>query len=118
MIGWGSTWGPIEEAVQLLNEDQGDHYAALVFGDIYPLPVKRLKEKAAKAHRIINVEQNATGQLADLIRQETGILCGGSILKYDGRQISGEEIAERIRKGEKYLNLTFLEVLKWLLTMQ
>lgn len=100
LIGWGSTWGPIEEAVQLLNADKNGRYAALVFGDVYPLPVKLLKEKTAKAHRIINVEQNATGQLADLIRQETGILCGGSILKYDGRQISGEEIAERIRKGD------------------
>lgn len=100
LIGWGSTWGPIEEAVHLLNADKGDRYAALVFGDVYPLPVRRLKEKAAKAHRIINVEQNATGQLAGLIREETGILCDGSVLKYDGRQISGEEIAERIRKGE------------------
>lgn len=100
LIGWGSTWGPIDEAVQLLNEDQDAHYAALVFGDVYPLPVKLLKEKTAKAHRIINVEQNATGQLADLIREETGIVCDSSILKYDGRQISGEEIAERIRKGE------------------
>ena len=100
LIGWGSTWGPIDEAVQLLNEDKDGRYAALVFGDVYPLPVKLLKEKAEKAHRIINVEQNATGQLADLIREKTGIVCNSSILKYDGRQISGEEIAERIRKGE------------------
>jgi 2-oxoglutarate ferredoxin oxidoreductase subunit alpha len=100
LIGWGSTWGPIEEAVHLLNSDKDGRYAALVFGDVYPLPVKRLKEKTARARRIIDVEQNATGQLAGLIREETGILCDGSILKYDGRQISGEEIAERIRKGE------------------
>jgi 2-oxoglutarate ferredoxin oxidoreductase subunit alpha len=53
LIGWGSTWGPIEEAVHLLNEDQQSRYAALVFGDVYPLPQKLLKEKAAKAHRII-----------------------------------------------------------------
>ena len=100
LIGWGSTWGPIEEAVRLLNEDKNGRCAALVFGDVYPLPQQRLKEKAAKARRIVNVEQNATGQLADLIRGETGIICDSSILKYDGRQISGEEIAERIRKGE------------------
>jgi len=98
LLGWGSTWGPIAQAVQLLNEDRQGQYAALVFGDIYPLPQKLLTEKASKAKRIINVEQNATGQLAGLIREETGIACTGSILKYDGRQISGEEIAERIRK--------------------
>lgn len=99
LIGWGSTWGPIEEAVTLLNKDTNTRYGALVFGDVYPLPVKQLQEKAAKAHHIIDIEQNATGQLVDLIRQETGILCESRILKYDGRQISGEEIVERIRKG-------------------
>lgn len=100
LVGWGSTWGAIEEAVHLLNEDKQGRYAALVFGDVYPLPQKLLKEKAEKAHHIIDIEQNATAQLSSLIREETGIACEGSILKYDGRQISGEEIAERIRKGE------------------
>jgi len=100
LIGWGSTWGPIEEAINLLNKERQGHFAALVFGDVYPLPQKRLKEKAAKAKHIINVEQNATGQLAGLIREKTGISCTESVLKYDGRQISGEEIADRIRKGE------------------
>ena len=100
LIGWGSTWGPIKEAIQLLNKENPDRYAALVFGDIYPLPQQLLKEKSTKACHIINVEQNATGQLSSLIREETGIVCEGSILKYDGRQISGEEIADRIQKGE------------------
>jgi 2-oxoglutarate ferredoxin oxidoreductase subunit alpha len=99
LIGWGSTYGPIAEAVKLLNEKDGNKYAALVFGDIYPLPQKLLKVKSKTAHRIINVEQNATGQLKDIIREQTGIVCTESILKYDGRQISGEEIVERILKG-------------------
>ena len=94
-IGWGSTYGPIAEAVSLLNEKREGRYAAIVFGDIYPLPEKRLREKAAAAKRIINVEQNATGQMAGLIREKTGIVCASSILKYDGRQLSGEEIAKK-----------------------
>ena len=52
-----------------------------------------------RASCIINVEQNATGQLAGLIRESTGISCTDSILKYDGRQITGEEIVEKIMKG-------------------
>lgn len=100
LIGWGSTYGPIAEAVNLLNEKSRGKYAALVFGDIYPLPQKLLQEKAAAAHKIINIEQNATGQLAGLIREQTGIVCSESVLKYDGRQISGEEIARRIQRGE------------------
>ncbi len=98
-LGWGSTYGPIAEAVKILNEAEPGKYGALSFGDVYPLPTKLLKEKVSRAKYIINIEQNATGQLKDLIREQTGILCTDSILKYDGRQISGEEIVERVRKG-------------------
>ena len=101
-VGWGSTYGPIVEAVKLLNNEQKGRYGALVFGDIYPLPQKLLKEKASSVKHIINIEQNATGQLADLIREQTGITCAASILKYDGRQISGEEIVEKIQRGLNY----------------
>ncbi len=98
LIGWGSVSGPLKEAVGLLNAQRGSAYAALIFGDVWPLPTQRLTQMTKKAKTIINVEQNATGQLASLIRAETGIVCDTAILKYDGRQISGEEIAERAAK--------------------
>lgn len=98
LIGWGSTHGPITEAIGLLNKSQGGGVAALVFGDVFPLPQKLLLEKAAAAKQIVNIEQNATGQLAELIREKAGVKCAASILKYDGRQISGEEIADRLRE--------------------
>ncbi len=98
LIGWGSLYGPLEEAVGLLNKEDGKRYGALVFGDVWPLPQKLLSEKAAKAESLINVEQNYTGQLASLIREETGIKTQASILKYDGRQLSGEEIVKRLRE--------------------
>lgn len=101
LLGWGSTYGPIAEAVKLLNEKEPGKYAALVFGDVYPLPKQLLLQKAPQAKQIINVEQNATGQLAGLIREQTGVACTASVLKYDGRQITGEEIAETILKGAK-----------------
>ena len=101
LIGWGSLQGPLTEAVDLLNQKQPGHYGALVFGDIFPLPVKRIVKMAASAKRVINIEQNATGQLAGLIREYTGIQCDASILKYDGRQISGEEIAARVKEASK-----------------
>ncbi len=101
LLGWGSTYGPVSEAVRLLNQEDPGKYAALLFGDVYPLPQQHLNEKAERAKELINVEQNATGQLADLIREKTGITCTSSILKYDGRQISGDEIVNRVRKGVK-----------------
>ena len=98
LVGWGSTWGPIREALSLLNARGGRKYAALVFSDVFPMPTKLLTEAAAKAKEIVNVEQNATGQLARLIRMETGLPMSRSVLKYDGRQISGREIADYLEK--------------------
>ncbi|MBN2878426.1 MAG: 2-oxoacid:acceptor oxidoreductase subunit alpha [Clostridia bacterium] len=97
IVGWGSTYGSILEAVEKLNE-AGGKYAALVFGDVYPLPEKLLREKAAAAKKIIAVEQNATGQLAGIIREYTGIEMDEKILKYDGRQITADEIIDRLSK--------------------
>lgn len=98
LLAWGSLYGPVKEAVNLLNAEDGKRYGALVFGDIWPLPEKKLQELAPKASQIINVEQNATGQLASVIMEVTGIRCNDSILKYDGRQLSSKEIFDRLRK--------------------
>lgn len=98
LVGWGSTYGALKEAVEKLNEE-GVNIGALSFGDLYPLPTKKLTKYASMAKVIANVEQNYTGQLGKLITQETGIMMNKSILKYDGREIYGEELVERV-KGE------------------
>ena len=97
LIGWGSLYGPLQEAIKLLNQKKPGSCNALVFGDVFPLPTEHIRKMAKKAKKIINVEQNATGQLAGLIREYTGIECQASVLKYDGRQLSGEEIAARVK---------------------
>ena len=97
LLGWGSTAGAIREAVTSMNQ-KGAAYAALIFGDVYPLPEKTLMEKAGQAKQIINVEQNYTGQLAGVIREYTGLTCDKSLLKYDGRQILAEEIVAWLQK--------------------
>jgi 2-oxoglutarate/2-oxoacid ferredoxin oxidoreductase subunit alpha len=97
LVGWGSTYGTLRETVEILHEE-GHSIGALSFGDLYPLPTKVLKEKVQGAKKIINVEQNYTGQFAKLIRQETGIAFDHSILKYDGRQIALEELIESVKE--------------------
>ena len=98
LIGWGSMQGPLKEAVALLNQKDSHFAAALVFGDVWPLPQKLLTQYAQSAKTLINVEQNFTGQLALLIREQTGIKMHHSVLKYDGRQLSAREIAESVQK--------------------
>jgi 2-oxoglutarate/2-oxoacid ferredoxin oxidoreductase subunit alpha len=98
LVGWGSMYSPIKDAVKLLNTMGKTKYGALVFGEIYPLPDKLLKEKAVKAKKLINIEQNATGQLAMLIRENTGIEIKNSILRYDGRPLSSEDIINKLKE--------------------
>jgi 2-oxoglutarate ferredoxin oxidoreductase subunit alpha len=52
----------------------------------------RLQAYGKQAKAVYSVEQNFTAQLAKLIRMETGIHCTDSILKYDGRQLSVDDI--------------------------
>ncbi len=96
LIGWGSTYGSLKEAVEELNKE-GLSVGALSFGDLYPLPEKQLRKYTEIAKKVVNVEMNFTGQLGKLISMETGILMDHSILKYDGRQISANEIMSRVR---------------------
>ena len=99
LVGFGSTYGALKDAIDELN-NKGKKVGALSFGDLYPLPEKALRKYVSKAKKVINVEQNFTGQLGKLITQETGILMSSSILKYDGRQITGHEIVEKLERGE------------------
>ena len=91
LLGFGTTSNAIEEAVQMLNR-QGHAVGALAFGDIYPLPARELKKYFGKAKTVYSIEQNATAQLAKLIRMETGLYVTDSVLKYDGRQLSVDDI--------------------------
>lgn len=100
IVAWGSLDGAIKETIKQLNNASNNKYGALVFGDIFPLPKKLLLEKAKTAKKIINIEQNATGQLASVILEQSGIKCTHSILKYDGRQLCATEIVARINGGD------------------
>lgn len=99
LVGFGSVYGAMKEAVTILNQNDG-RYGALIFGDIFPLPTRLLKRFASKSYKVISVEQNATGQLASLIREVTLIQCRQSILKYDGRQLTAAFILESIKNPQ------------------
>jgi 2-oxoglutarate ferredoxin oxidoreductase subunit alpha len=70
----------------------------LHFSEIWPFPSKAFIELVRNAHRLVAVESNATGQLARLIRAETGIESTAMILKYDGRPITPSYIVDHLLK--------------------
>lgn len=90
IVTWGSALGPVLAAMK--NSARIIHFPWL-----YPFPADVTKALLAGATRVIDIEQNATGQLATLIRAETGIEIAEKLLKYDGRPWLPEEIIERIK---------------------
>ncbi|NLY37389.1 MAG: 2-oxoacid:acceptor oxidoreductase subunit alpha [Tissierellia bacterium] len=104
IVGFGSTYESIKGAIETLNARGNGKYAFLSFGDVYPLPTKKLLKYSNRATRVVSIEQNYNGQLAGIIREETLIDCRPAFLKYDGRQMDSEEIIaalETLEKGVK-----------------
>lgn len=91
VIGWGSTYSAIREALQQCAEPG---WAFLHFKQVYPLhPLTgSYLEKAA---RIVIVENNATAQLGKLLKLHTGVAAQHLILKYDGLPFAVEELAKQ-----------------------
>jgi 2-oxoglutarate ferredoxin oxidoreductase subunit alpha len=96
IVCWGSTYGSVKEAVYRLNVE-GFSIGALVFGDIWPFPKNKLLDLGKTAKNIIDIEQNATGQLNSIIKEETPYESNYKILKFDGRPFSGDEIYRRLK---------------------
>ena len=85
IVGWGSTYGVMKEAVDRLS---AHNIAMLHFSELYPFPDTTKFDYLAflrNAKLTICVENNATGKFASLMRSETGYSFGAQILKYDGR---------------------------------
>jgi 2-oxoglutarate ferredoxin oxidoreductase subunit alpha len=101
LVGWGSTYGPLREAVDLINA-AGGSANLLQIVDAWPFPVGPVSEALAKAKTTIMVENNYTGQMAKLIRMATGHKVSGRILKYDGRAFSPEYILEHIEEAKRH----------------
>jgi 2-oxoglutarate ferredoxin oxidoreductase subunit alpha len=83
LVGWGSTKGAMQEAANLLSL-QGRKTAVLHFSQVWPLVEEQFLGRLTRAKKAVCVEGNATGQLARLIRRETGFQFSSRISRYDG----------------------------------
>jgi 2-oxoglutarate ferredoxin oxidoreductase subunit alpha len=91
LLCWGSCWGPCEEVA-----------SALGMKVVQPLVLSPFPKKAVAAackgiDRLIAVEGNATAQLAALAGRY-GIVAGSTILKYDGRPFTVDELLGRVKE--------------------
>jgi 2-oxoglutarate ferredoxin oxidoreductase subunit alpha len=97
LIGWGSSYGALKEAVDFLNEG-GGNLGLLHFSELWPLRTGELEKAFSGAEEVIVVEGNATGQFAQLISQTTGLRVGRVVAKYDGRPFTPEWIAQEVSR--------------------
>ena len=97
LIGWGSTYGAIQEAVDILHKDSAS-VSMLHLNELWPFPAETVADVLSTTRNSYVIENNATGQLARLIRAETGKDVSGKILKFDGRPFTPKHIAEAVKK--------------------
>lgn len=97
ICGWGSTHGVIKEAVATLRAE-GKDLSFMHFSELWPFPAAKTRETLQNINRLVVVENNATGQLARLVRQYTGRKEMEQVLKYTGRPFTLEELVDELRK--------------------
>ena len=96
LVGWGSTREAMLEALHLLKAD-GIHAGVIHFGEIWPLP----EYSFPSGTKFWSVENNATGQLARLLRSEYKVEFEGSIYRYDGLPLTADYIRTNFNAKRK-----------------
>ncbi len=95
LIGWGSTYGVIKEAVEQLSL-QGVIANQLAIKWIVPLHAEVVSEIVSRSNKTIIVENNHSGQFYRYLRSETGLSVDGHIRKYDGEPFMPHHIVEAV----------------------
>jgi 2-oxoglutarate ferredoxin oxidoreductase subunit alpha len=96
LVGWGSTWGAIHEAVaQLAEAGLSTNHLHLKY--LFPFQAEAVTDLLSKSRRIIVVEVNSSGQFARHLRAETGIKADATILKYAGEPFTPGYISRTVQ---------------------
>lgn len=98
LVGYISTRGTIEEAMTRLEAD-GIKVNHAQIRLIHPFPTEEILPLVEAAKKVIVVENNATGQLASLLKMNVGHANKiSSLLKYDGNPFLPHEIHTRSKE--------------------
>jgi 2-oxoglutarate ferredoxin oxidoreductase subunit alpha len=95
LVSWGSTQGAAAEAAAQWGSGK-KKAATLHFSQVWPMIPNQFMKRLEQAKRVVAVEGNATGQLAQLIRRETGFVVKKRVLRYDGLPITPEYILRHL----------------------
>ncbi|HTC74923.1 MAG TPA: 2-oxoacid:acceptor oxidoreductase subunit alpha [Edaphobacter sp.] len=113
LVGWGSTYGVIEEACELLR-DQGISANQLQIRWLVPLRGDAIVDILKRSRHTIIVENNYSGQFARYLRSETSFVPDGNIRKYDGEPFMPHHIVDAVKEqlaGNTNLSVPAHEIL-------
>lgn len=91
IITWGSNKGAILDAMERL-EKEGVAARLIQVRLMWPFPGEELLPYLESAQPLVMVEANFSGQLAQILKMETGHTVDHLIVKYSGRPFSGEAL--------------------------
>ncbi|MCV0372170.1 MAG: 2-oxoacid:acceptor oxidoreductase subunit alpha [Nitrosarchaeum sp.] len=97
VISWGSTKGPIIDAIELLKKE-GINIGFIQIKLLHPFPADYVKSLLKDAKTIIDVEANHSAQLGKLYNQNVLGDIDYYILKYTGRGMTSTEIYDSLKK--------------------
>ena len=98
IVSWGSNYGAIIEAIELLNADGNQKINFLNIKYMFPFQENEIKELLEKANNLLLIENNYSAQLGSLIKEKTGIEIKNQILRSDGRTFTIDDIYNQIKE--------------------
>jgi 2-oxoglutarate ferredoxin oxidoreductase subunit alpha len=98
LVGWGSTHGVIQEAVEKLAADEGIVANHLNVKWMVPFHGEEILKILSASKRVIIIENNYSGQFARYLRSETGFTAHGHIRKYDGEPFRPHHIVDSVKE--------------------
>jgi 2-oxoglutarate ferredoxin oxidoreductase subunit alpha len=96
LLSWGATKGVIQETIDLL-AGEGIGVRSVQVRLLWPFPIAEVTAALDGRKPIVGLELNFSGQLARLLRQETGRAVDHLVVKYNGRPVSARELSEALR---------------------
>ena len=97
IVSWGSTKGPILDAIEMLKKDNYN-VGFVQIKLLHPFPTERVKSLLGKTKTIINIEANHSAQLGSLLNEHLDHKVDYHILKYTGRPMTCTELYDSVKK--------------------
>lgn len=107
-VGWGSTLSVMQQLIaEQAQQPTTNHQLSVNYLHIpcaWPFPSEKFVELTKTTKKMVMIEANYTGQMEQIIRQETGITFEHRYRRFDGRPFYVEELVEYLNSNFKIPN--------------